>query len=99
MKEAAEISEKMAEPDEELDLQGLTKPKWGNHSLRRHSDKVARESLHKHDNKISKIEVNKQLIDYFYGWMLKERHKDMQLHYAGLDRFTRRGLARVTMFM
>ena len=50
-------------------------------------------------NKISKIEVNKQLIDYFYGWMLKERHKDMQLHYAGLDRFTRRGLARVTMFL
>ena len=99
MKEAAEISEKLAEPDEELDLQGLTKPKWGNHSLRRHSDKVARESLHKHDNKISKIEVNKQLIDYFYGWMLKERHKDMQLHYAGLDRFTRRGLARVTMFL
>ena len=99
MTAAYTISEEMAEPDTELDLQGLKTPKWGNHSLRRHSDKVARESMHKHGTEMCKIEVTKQLIDYFYGWLLKERHKDMQLHYAGLDRFSRRGLARVTMFL
>ena len=99
MKAAYAISEKMTEPDVELDLQGLDKPKWGNHSLRRHSDKVARESMNKHKLSGFQFEVNKQLIDYFFGWLLKERNKDMQLHYAGLDRVARRGLARVTMFL
>ena len=99
MNAAHAISEGMAEPDVELDLQGLDKPKWGNHSLRRHSDKVARESMHKHKSSGFQFEVNKELIDYFYGWLLKERNKDMQLHYAGLDRVARRGLARVTMFL
>ena len=88
----------MVRLDEELDLHGLSKPKWGNHSLRRHSDKVARESLHQHEAPSVGIEVDKQLIDYFFGWLLKERNKDMQLHYAGLDRVARRGLAKVTMF-
>ena len=98
MDRAYTISEKMMEPDKELDLQGLNKPKWGNHSLRRHSDKVARESLHLHEAPSLGIEVDKQLVDYFFGWLLKERNKDMQLHYAGLDRVARRGLAKVTMF-
>ena len=92
----------MAEPDVELDLQGLDEPKWGNHSLRRHSDKVARESMHKHAERQSGpvfVVVDKRLIDYFYGWLLKEMSKDMQLHYAGLDRPSRRGLARVSMFL
>ena len=39
IKGAYEISKEMEEPDEELDLQGLPEPKFGNHSLRRHSDK------------------------------------------------------------
>ena len=97
MKDAYDISIKMEEPDVEFDLQGLKVAKWGNHSLRRHSDKVAREALKLH--KAAGVdEVNKQLIDYFYGWLLKEMNKDMQLHYAGLDRTSRRVLARVSMY-
>ena len=45
MAAAYEISAKMPEPDVEFDLQGLKEPKWGNHSLRRHADKQARESI------------------------------------------------------
>ena len=55
--------------------------------------------MHKHKSSGFQFEVDKQLIDYFFGWLLKERNKDMQLHYAGLDRVARRGLARVTMFL
>ena len=98
MKLAFKMSNEMADVDLELDLQGLTEPKWGNHSLRRHSDKVARESLHKHSEG-SVQAVTKQVIDYFYGWLLKDMRKDMQLHYAGLDRPQRRVLARVSMFL
>ena len=39
------------------------------------------------------------MIDSFFGWLLKEMQKDMQLHYAGLVRGGRRVLARVTMMM
>ena len=99
MAEAYEISKEMPEPDVEFDMQGASKPKWGNHSLRRHSDKVARESIDLHDVADSSVKVTKEVIDYFFGWLLKERNKDMQLHYAGLDRVARRGLARVTMFL
>ena len=96
-KAAYDISSKMPEPDMELDLQGREVPKFGNHSFRRHSDKVARESLPLHAER-GITSVTKQLIDYFYGWCLKEMRKDMQLHYAGLDRPARRELARVSMF-
>ena len=99
MEEAYEISSKMEEPDVEFDLQGLDAPKWGNHSLRRHSDKVARESLKKHTEMGLEGQVTKQLIDFFYGWLLKDMNKDMQWHYAGLDRWARRALARVSMYM
>ena len=97
MKEAYDISKDMREADEELDLQGLAVPKFGNHSLRRHSDKVARETMHLHAAD-GIVGVTKQVIDYFYGWLLKEMRKDMQLHYAGLDRPARRMLARVSMY-
>ena len=92
-----DISKDMKEADEELDLQGLAVPKFGNHSLRRHSDKVARETMHLHAAD-GVVGVTKQVIDYFYGWLLKEMRKDMQLHYAGLDRPARRMLARVSMY-
>ena len=97
MKMAYEISSKMSEPDTEFDLQGLEEPKFGNHSLRRHSDKVARESLSKY-KRHGWDDVTKEVINYFYGWCLKEMSKDMQLHYAGMDRFARRCLAKVSMF-
>ena len=98
IKEAHTISEGMEDPDPEFDLQGLEKPKFGNHSLRRHSDKVARESLPLHAD-LGRVELTKRVIDYFYGWLLKEMKKDMQLHYAGLDRRARRVLAFVSMYM
>ena len=44
-------------------------------------------------------EVTKQMIDYFFGWMLDEMSKDMQVHYAGLDQLARRLLAQVTMWL
>ena len=98
MQAAYEISSGLAEPDPELDLHGCVKPKFSNHSLRRHSDKAAREALPRHDvNGVN--EVTKKTIDYFFGWLLKEMTKDMQLHYAGLDRPSRRALARVTMYL
>ena len=63
----------------------------------RHSDKVARESLPKY-RRHGWDDVTKEVINYFYGWCLKEMSKDMQLHYAGMDRFARRCLAKVSMF-
>ena len=96
---AYEISKEMNEPDTELDLQGLEEPKFGNHSLRRHADKKARESLPMQINiKEGWNDITKEVINYFFGWCLKEMSKEMQLHYAGMDRMARRRLARVTMF-
>ena len=40
-----------------------------------------------------------ELIDYYFGWKLREMMKDMQLHYANEDRGGRLSLARVTMMM
>ena len=74
---------------------GQVEPKWGNHSLRRHADGVAQEAL-----RLGLIpNVSKQLIDFFFGWLLKELSRDMQVHYAGLDRPARRLLAQVTMML
>ena len=98
MRMAYELSVAMKDPDMELDLHGLETPKFSNHSLRRHSDKAARDALHKHEA-MGFTDVTKRLIDYFFGWLLKEMTKDMQLHYAGLDRPSRRALARVTMYL
>ena len=97
----AAISEAHAEIDKakildpEFDLQGQIEPKWGNHSLRRHADGVAQEAL-----RLGLIpKVTKELIDFFFGWMLKEMARDMQIHYAGYDRPARRLLAQVTMML
>ena len=92
IKTAYEESAAMADLDPELDLQGLSVPKFSNHSLRRHADRVARESMHV-------TGADKQLVDCFFGWLLKEMLKDMQLHYAGEDRPGRRKMACVTMML
>ena len=44
LKQAWEISSNLPEPDLELDLEGLEEPKWAHHSLRRTSDRFARQS-------------------------------------------------------
>ena len=80
----------MEEPDLELDLEGLEEPKWGHHSLRRTSDKIAR-------NSIAETGADKEDIDEMYGWKQAERAKDMQIAYAGRRERSRR--ARVSMMI
>ena len=86
---AWEISKKM-EPDEEMQLEKDEEPKFGNHSLRRFADWVARQSM------IENKRLKPETIDYFFGWKLAEMAKEMQLHYAGLDRGGRIELADCT---
>ena len=81
--------------DLEFDLQGQVEPKWGHHSMRRHADSNAQQALR--EGKLPN--VTKQIVDYFFGWCLKEMATDMQLHYAGLDHLARRLLAQVTMWL
>ena len=81
--------------DPEFDLQGQVAPKWGHHSMRRHADTNAQKA--RREGKLP--EITKQMLDYFFGWCLKEMATDMQVHYAGLDRLARRLLAQVTMWL
>ena len=92
MKAAYDISAAMPSPDVELDLQDAAEPHFGNHSLRRHADRNTREWM-------QETGVSKQLIDCFFGWLLKAMMLDMQLRYAGLDRPGRRALSKVTMML
>ena len=76
-------------PDPELDLQGLKEPKWGSHSLRRGSDKIAR----KHMTETGATEAD---IDLLFGWREKFYSEQMQVHHAGLARSDRIKKAGVT---
>ena len=40
--------------------------------------------------------VQPSMVNYFFGWRLEEMSKEMQLHYAGLDRGGRLELAKCT---
>ena len=88
--DAYEQSSQMEEPDLELDLAGLERPKWGHHTLRRTGDKVARDSQ-------EVTGVDKGEIDDHFGWDQRNRAKDSQLHYAGRRDRARR--ARITMML
>ena len=90
MKEAYAKSQAMEEPDLELDLEGLEKPKFGHHTNRRTGDKVARDS-----QEVTGVEKGE--IDDHFGWNQRERAKDSQLHYAGRRDRSRR--ARLTMML
>ena len=92
LKAAYEVSSALDEPDLELDLQGLEAPKWANHSLRRGSDRMARDAMER--SGVSVVDI-----DAVFGWNEAQRKKDMQLHYEGLDRARRVGRARVTMYV
>ena len=78
--------------DPELDVPPDCEPKWGQHSFRRQSDRVAQETK-------KRSGVSTDDIDFFFGWNLKELLARMQLHYKGLDRMARLGLALVTAWM
>ena len=87
---AYEISQGMAEPDRELDLEGREAPHFGNHSGRRYADRKATDSSHL-------TGASKGQIDDHFGWQQRERKKDSQLHYHG--RVEREKRARVTMMI
>ena len=88
LEEACQVSNKDT-PDPELDLQGLKKPKWGSHSLRRGADKIARAHM-------SETGASEADIDLLFGWREKFYSEQMQIHYAGLARSDRLKKARVT---
>ena len=88
--EAYEISEGMEKVDTELDLEGLEKPKFGNHALRRYSDKRACDTADKSGS-------TKGAIDDHFGWDQRKRKKESQLHYHGRTERLKR--ARVTMYV
>ena len=75
LKQAWEISSNLPEPDLELDLEGWEEPKWAHHSLRRTSDRFARQSMEATGSK-------KEDLDDMFGWNQAARAKDMQLVYC-----------------
>jgi len=88
--QAYEMNKKNGVIDPEEDLAGAAKPHYGNHGNRRHSDKVARDTL-------ALTGVSEGDIDDFYGWDQRQRKKKSQLHYHGrVDRLHR---AKVTMML
>ena len=78
--------------DPEYDPIPGVKPKFANHSNRRHADRVAMRNA-----KITGVSEND--IDFFFGWDLKKMAETMRLHYAGLDRVLRLGLRWVTAYV
>jgi hypothetical protein len=90
LKKAYQISSRMAEPDPDLDLEGLSEPKFAHHTFRRTSDKVARDSM-------ELTGASKDDIDDQYGWRQAERAKDQQSAYAGPRSRSHR--ARISMMM
>ena len=87
---AWELNVKRGVVDDQLDLDGLEKPKFGHHANRRRADKTAQDSK-------EKTGVTDGEIDDHFGWNQKERKKTSRLHYQGRqDRLKR---ARVTMML
>ena len=78
--------------DPEYDAVSDPTPKFGNHSNRRHADRVA--MRHAEANG-----VKNEDIDFFFGWNLKKMREDMRMWYAGLDRVLRLRLSKVTMMI
>ena len=77
-------------PDPDLDLQGLVKPLWGHHSLRRGADTRARHTMHL-------TGATERDIDMIFGWNEHMYKAIMQLHYeSNLQRDKR---AKVTSLM
>ena len=70
-------------PDPELDLRGLSAPRWGHHSARRGADTVARQTR-------GETGATEQDIDIIFGWQEAFYSAKMQLHYeSSFDRVRR----------
>ena len=78
--------------DPEYDVTSDPVQKFGNHSNRRHADRVAMRSA-------EVTEVSAEDIDFFFGWNLRTLSENMRLHYAGMDRLLRLSLSKVTAMM
>jgi hypothetical protein len=78
--------------DVEYDQSTDPVPKFGNHSNRRHADRVAMRNAVKNG-------VSEEDIDFYFGWGLRKMVESMRRHYAGLDRVLRLSLSRVTAWM
>ena len=90
LKEAYQKNVDRGVADEELDLEGLEKPKFGHHALRRYADKCARDTR-------AETGCDEGEIDDHFGWDQRLRQRKSQLHYHGrTDRLKR---ARVTMML
>ena len=70
------------DPDPEFDLQGHAAPLWGQHSLRRLGEKVARDDK----DAWTKLGLTKVEVDLYSGWDQHEISRDMQIHYSGQQR-------------
>ena len=78
--------------DVEYDQSTDPVPRFGNHSNRRHADRVAMRNAVKNG-------VSEEAIDFYFGWGLRKMAESMRRHYAGLDRVLRLSLSRVTAWM
>ena len=76
--------------DPELDLQGLSAPLWGHHSLRRLADTVARQTMRE-------TGATEQDIDLTFGWQEAMHSRQMQTHYESV--FVRARRACVTSML
>lgn len=92
MQKAFERVKATGRVDPEYDSTTDPVPKFGNHSNRRHADRVAMRNA-------SATAVSDQDIDFFFGWNLKKMKESMRLHYAGMDRLLRLQLSKVTKMM
>ena len=90
LQEAYELNRAAGVVDPEEDLAGAETPHYGNHGNRRHSDKVARDTM-------AITGSSEGDIDDFFGWDQRQRQKKSQLHYHG--RVDRQKRARVTMML
>lgn len=93
MERAFEVVQSTGIPDVEYDKTQDPEPKFGNHSNRRHADRVALRSA------LSEGDVSEEDVDFFFGWELKKMSEQMQKWYAGMDRVVRLRLSRVTKKM
>ena len=90
LKRAYTISSRLDEPDLELDLEGLSSPKWAHHTFRCTSDRKARDTM-------AETGASKDDIDDQFGWLQAARAKDQQKAYAGIAERSVR--ARCTMMI
>jgi len=90
LEQAHAVVQDTAEGDPEFD--GGTRIAFGNHSLRRFADTIARQSM-------AQLIISEEEINVYFGWKETELLKDMQRHYANMNLRERVKMARITSQM